>query len=118
MSNEAIFSATSGGLAGGILGKVFEDELNVDGNAAAIGAGIGALAGLTWGSYYFSVQQEKARDQLPLKRVGIEIPDPQGDTLDAAIEDQSEATKWGRGEIRSWEERYMDHDDNLPYQGF
>ncbi|MCB0344569.1 MAG: hypothetical protein KDD66_05615 [Bdellovibrionales bacterium] len=54
--------------------------------------------------------------QQPVNR----IPRPADSTqkeIDQLRKEIEESTKYGRGETKDWEDRYLDHNPNTPYQG-
>ncbi len=54
--------------------------------------------------------------QQPVNR----IPRPMDKTqkeIDELRKEVEDSTKYGRGETKDWEDRYLDHNPNTPYQG-
>lgn len=116
LSPEALFGGTALGVGGGIAGHYIGEELGYTKDGEIAGAAIGGALGLLAGGRIYEGRREAARDTLPVERVPTYRDDGQVD-IDAHAREVHDATKWGKGESKPWRERYMDYEDNLPYQG-
>lgn len=112
--------AVSGGLIGGATGvgagALFGSSEQAVG-AGLAGAGIGMIAG----ALANDLEQDRIRDPKTSTKV-IRLPeyDELSDRqmeIDKIASEVHEAGKMGRSESKSWNERYWDENQNIPYQG-
>lgn len=52
----------------------------------------------------------------PVERIPRPVDATQKE-IDELREEINESTKYGRGEKKDWEDRYLDHNPSTPYQG-
>jgi len=114
ISDAGIASASIGGVAGGFIGN---HRLKDPIMGTAIGAAAGTLTGLVAGEYLEKQRVEQIRASSDPKR----LPSIEKTSREKAIEDSwletERETKLGAGETKPWNERYLDNDSHLPYQG-
>ena len=113
-SNLGVAGASVGGVAGGIIGNSqFSDSFL----GTVVGGGLGALTGLAVGEISEAKRIKNIQNSSEPKRLPkIEFSNAQRD-IDAAWLELERETKLGEGEVKPWNERYLDNDSHLPYQG-
>ncbi len=117
LQQEALFGGLLGGGAGaGIGGIVADDDDYMKSETIALGAGVGAAAGILAGGLLYDSRKAEAMKLRPIRKPILE---DQLDTwsLDEAYEQVQESTKQGQGEVVPWNERYWDESPNIPYLG-
>jgi len=108
-----IVGAGVGALTGGLIAS--RDKDYDKGKTIAVGAGAGAGLGLLAGALVqnHNEEVEKAR---PVVREPMYTNNPVQREIDAIRKDMRDSTSYGRGEVRSWDQRYQGS-HSLPYQG-
>ena len=112
-SKTEVVSSSIGGLAGGYLGhSQFSDVLGT-----VVGGAAGALGGLVVGGHLEKKRVEEARAAKDPKRIPITKKNPKDCAIEDAWLEMERSSKLGASETKSWNERYLDHESHLPYQG-
>lgn len=108
----------AGALIGGGAGwatHYFDDSIIAQ-RAAALGAGVGAGIGLVAGGLLYESKIE-AESKLPPIRTPYLLDRTLRTEIDATFEETHDRTRWGRGETRSYTDRYVVEQSDEPYQG-
>ncbi|MCC6219616.1 MAG: hypothetical protein IT291_00060 [Deltaproteobacteria bacterium] len=113
-SSEGLIGTLIGTGVGGGLGYFLGDQADVAKEGAiaggAVGAGLGLLAGgLMYDDAQLSRHEVVVRKSLPVSDTSKQI--------DAIRNQVYDSSSWGNNETKSWNERYLGKNPNIPYQG-
>ena len=112
-SYEAVSSTVVGGVLGAGVGAAIGTAVGETAKNVAVNSAIGAGAGLLVGAM---INEMNRKQRVVVVRQAETIGENQK-RIDALRKEVDDSTKWGQGEIRSWDQRYLDHNPNYPYQG-
>ena len=113
--DSAIGTAVGAGV-GAVAGALAGDSIGESSSAGTLGAIAGGGVGLLAGSTFYEKKMQAAEEQATIVREPI-LPTREQIEINAAVEAAHQKTMWGQGEVKSWEERYLDYEPNVPYQG-
>lgn len=114
VSKSGAVSSSIGGLAGGYFGhSQFSDPVV----GTVVGGAAGALGGLVVGEHLEKKRLEEVRASKDPKRIPITKKNPKDCAIEDAWLEMERSSKLGASETKPWNERYLDHESHLPYQG-
>lgn len=104
-----------GGLGAGGSYLLDKDDSEKMALAGVAGMGIGAVAGAIM--YENKVDAEQKAEVRIIRKESATAGYAQQKEIDALHKNIHDSTKWGQGETKHWDERYLGKESNVPYQG-
>ncbi len=115
-STEALVGSTLGAVGGTAAGYGIGESIGKKTENMALGAGIGTGLGMLAGGLLHERNVREAQTREVLIRDARMVGENQRE-IDALRERMTESSSWGRGEVKSWNERYWGDSDGVPYEG-
>ena len=116
ISPEGAVGGLLGSAVGGGVGAFFAQDYGHQTENILINGAIGAGAGLAAGALVHEIRMESANEKARIVRQAEMIGEAQRE-IDLLRQEMADASTWGRGEVKPWEDRYMGDNPDLPYQG-
>ena len=115
-SAEGLTGTLIGTGIGSGIGWFLGEELGKKKENIAVNAAIGGGAGLLGGALLHEKKISLAKEREVVIREALLIDENQKE-LDNLRNDLDESTNWGRGEVKPWDQRYLDYEDDRPHHG-
>ena len=116
ISQEGLSGSLIGGAVGTGVGWLIGNEVGDKSKNMAANAAIGAGVGLLSGAFVNERNIATAKKREMVVREAKMISTTQR-KLDKLREELYDSSSWGKNETETWDVRYMDSSERIPYQG-
>lgn len=117
LTTEGVAGTALGTIGGTGVGYFVGEQLGKKTENMALAGGIGAGLGMLVGGMLHERNVSEVRARQVLVREAQVVNENQRE-IDSLREKLTDSSTWGRGEVKSWNERYMGESYDIPYEGF